>query len=127
MLVNKQTEGCGAYVVRFFIGGTWKSVIVDDLIPAVRGTGGRFRPAFAHSGSGRSLWPAIVEKAYAKLCGSYQAVTGGYVHVGMAEMTGGVAERLDLFDDDAQTALADGSLWAQVKGYFDAVRCNCSI
>ena len=51
-----------------------------------------------------------------------QAVVAGQVSVGMAEMTGGAAQALDLTSEQSQIDIADGSLWARVKEYYDLVR-----
>ena len=48
-------------------------VIVDDRIPCKKGTK---RPRFV-SPNGNELWAIILEKAYAKFCGSYAALDGG--------------------------------------------------
>lgn len=66
----------GAYVVRLCKGGCWEHVVVDDILPT---TGGHIvssswmgstktyrQLAFAGT-RGCRLWPAIVEKAYAKV------------------------------------------------------------
>lgn len=59
----------GLYCVRFFIDGAFRYVVVDDFLPInING-----EPAFA-SPQNNFLWPCIVEKAFAKLHGSYQAL-----------------------------------------------------
>jgi len=122
VLVTHAVSDCGAYLVRFFIGGEWRAVVMDDRVPVRKVGGQRWRPAFAHSGTGTTLWQCLVEKAYAKICGSYQGLESGLVHVGMAELTGGAGRRIDLTSEDARVALANGDLWDMVKGYFDSVR-----
>ncbi len=41
-------------------------------------------------------WPALLEKAYAKLHGSYQALDGGEVYEGITDMSGGTHVEFDL-------------------------------
>lgn len=86
---NPSTE---TYTVRFYEesgwGGDYKPVYieVDSYLPTVAGN--RNDPAYAGEPSGK-MWPAIMEKAYAKWKGSYQAMgNGGYGAQSMAEITG---------------------------------------
>ncbi|KAG5176993.1 hypothetical protein JKP88DRAFT_334256 [Tribonema minus] len=50
-------------------------------------------PAFA-SAVGGQLWPALVEKAYAKAHGSYHAISGGHVREAFTALTGAPTETL---------------------------------
>lgn len=70
----------GIYTVRFNIEGAWKPVVVDDYLPCKKKNGGG-EPAFATSNKPGELWVSILEKAYAKLHGCYEALEGGVVQV----------------------------------------------
>jgi calpain-7 len=56
----------GKYVVKLYVNGLWRMVTIDDFFP----TDDSGRPLCAWS-SNRQLWPAILEKAYAKVRGGY--------------------------------------------------------
>ena len=63
---------------------------VDDLIPCIDG-----KPAFSRN-RGNELWVMIMEKAYAKLYGSYFALEGGLPYISMNYITGMPSKRIEL-------------------------------
>lgn len=81
----------GIYVFRFFKDFKWIYVIVDDRIPCVDG-----QPVFARCKELREVWVPLLEKAYAKLHGCYEALISGTIDEALAEMTGYVSEKIDL-------------------------------
>ncbi|XP_028759629.1 calpain-type cysteine protease DEK1 [Neltuma alba] len=100
----------GIYTVRFCVQGEWVPVVVDDWVPC-ESPG---RPAFATSKKGNELWVSIVEKAYAKLHGSFEALEGGLVQDALVDLTGGAGEEIDMRSTEAQIDLASGRLWSQL-------------
>ncbi|XP_076056282.1 calpain-B-like [Oratosquilla oratoria] len=82
---------CGLIVCRFWRFGEWVTVCVDDRLPTRHG-----KLIFARSAEASEFWVALLEKAYAKLHGSYEAMEGGQSMDAMVDLTGGLAERYDL-------------------------------
>ncbi|VDK20852.1 unnamed protein product [Taenia asiatica] len=78
----------GCFCFRFWQFGAWEEVIIDDRLP-VRPGG---RPLFIHSSRHTEFWPALLEKAYAKLSGSYEALNVGLIGDAMDDIIGGLTE-----------------------------------
>ena len=72
MFVTKEVNAAGIYMVKMFINGNEQPVIVDDYLPCKRNGSA----AFATSRDGE-LWVSILEKAWAKLHGTYARTEGG--------------------------------------------------
>jgi hypothetical protein len=109
--VAKLERQAGAYRVTFNKHGWWHSVIVDDFLPM-----GGTAPAFAHNLSDKTeMWAAMVEKAYAKLHGSYAAITAGDALHAMQDLTGYPTAR---WDEEWHKAMEEGN---DVSALFDAM------
>jgi len=113
VIVTPEFNEEGIYTVRFCIQGEWVPVVVDDWIPCE----GRGKPAFATSRKGNELWVSILEKAYAKLHGSYEALEGGVVQDALVDLTGGAGEEIDMFHESSQLDLVSGRLWFQLQRF----------
>lgn len=73
--ISDQDSGCGAFILKFFIGEQAVDVIIDDQFPVDN----KENWVFGHSTDKNELWPLILEKAYAKLYGGYHMIIGGII------------------------------------------------
>ena len=65
---------------------------MDDRLPC----GADGKPCFGHNPSEGVLWAAIVEKALAKLLGSYEATCHVGVEDGLVLLTGRITKEIEL-------------------------------
>ena len=76
------------------INGEWQQITVDDHFPCFAG-----QPVFS-KGNGNELWVLLLEKAWAKVHGSYYQIEGGHPEEVMHDLTGAPAELLPTADPD---------------------------
>jgi len=86
LLPRPALQRCGAHVACFYVHGQLTPVTVDDyfpvMVPPYVGT------IWSSRGRHNQMWVPIVEKAYAKLHGSYAALSGGEPQDALSDLTG---------------------------------------
>nr|CCA15201.1 cysteine protease family C02 putative [Albugo laibachii Nc14] len=89
----------GMFVCRFMKNFAWHYVIIDDRIPVFGYSKSREgKPYYARCRDQNELWVSLIEKAYAKLHGSYAALIGGFADVALGDLTGMCSEQVVLRD-----------------------------
>jgi calpain-15 len=107
ILLTKKVNKEGAYLVRICHNGLWQPIIVDDHFPCTRYKHLVFSKAKRHQ-----LYVPLIEKACAKVFGSYGNLTRGNLMEGLQLLTGAPCEHLDLQPRDY--ALDDDIIWAKL-------------
>lgn len=112
LFVTREWNPEGIYRVRICKGGEWQEVTVDDLFPCEPNGA----PLFSSCMNGE-LWLMILEKAYAKVHGSYFLLKDGFVHEALMDLSGCPTSSYNLKDDQVQHFISNGQFWELMK-YF---------
>jgi len=110
---------CGIFRFRFFRFGKWVEVVVDDRLPTRNG-----RLIYLKSKENNEFWSPLLEKAYAKLYGSYKALEGGLTIEAAVDFTGGIPE---MIDTTRQQGDAAGLFYNMLKAYENQAFMSCSL
>ena len=108
MLVTRDYSPIGAYVVQLHHSGSWRKILLDDTFPCSTPWEGKIDEVTqnVHYSRGghmcyakaarQSLWVPLVEKAAAKLSGSYGALSGGTLAEALQMFTGYACDTVQL-------------------------------
>ncbi|KAG3267858.1 calpain 13 [Ictidomys tridecemlineatus] len=92
----------GIFRFRFWQYGQWVEVVVDDRLPAIGRDCLFVRPRKGN----QEFWPCLLEKAYAKLRGSYSQLHYGYIENALVDLTGGVVTTVNLHSSPSNLLMA---------------------
>jgi calpain-15 len=91
MFITDVTNEFGVYAVKLTKNGEAREVVIDDYFPCY--SYGECCFTKAH---GNELWVLILEKAWAKLHGSYERIEAGLAHCVMRDLTGAPSFDIDV-------------------------------
>ena len=84
LFITKTVNNAGIYAMRFFLNGRATTVVVDDYLPVDQKYG---KPVFARSKEFGEVWMCLLEKAWAKLHGSYSTTESGQSELVLSHLT----------------------------------------
>ena len=82
--LTEDINDAGIYAVRLFFNGQQRTVVVDDYLPFDTS---KHQVAFCRSTKPGEFWMCILEKAWAKLHGSYRGSESGQVSQVFSHLT----------------------------------------
>eukprot|EP01031_Cornospumella_fuschlensis_P034919 gene34919-42286_t len=109
---TREAHKYNIYTVKFCKNGLWTTVRVDGFFPCYPGGG----PIFSRA-NGEELWVLLLEKAYAKIHGSYFAIRAGWAYEAMMDLTGAPCFSIRLDEPEVQAKVESGELWASLVRY----------
>ena len=99
--------------------GEWVEVVVDDRLPTRNGN-----LIYLKAKDPNEFWSPLLEKAYAKLYGSYTALEGGLTIEASVDFTGGIPEMIDLNNLRMEK---ETLFYNMVKAYENKAFMSCSM
>ena len=115
IVVSDAFANVGLHTFRFFKNAEWVNVTVDNYVPCDGDSNNSASPLFARSGNGGEMWPALLEKAYAKLHHTYYALEHGNICEAFVDLTGGYCTTLVWTDAKKQDMNALNRLWSDLR------------
>ena len=108
ILLTQTVNNEGIYLVRICHNGLWKTVIVDDCFPCTD----QKQLVFSQARR-RQLYVPLIEKACAKLFGSYAALTSGFMAESLQLLTGAPCDHINLQSSHRQ--IDADIVWAKLS------------
>uniref|UniRef100_A0A3Q0S4L5 Calpain catalytic domain-containing protein n=1 Tax=Amphilophus citrinellus TaxID=61819 RepID=A0A3Q0S4L5_AMPCI len=107
----------GIFHFRFWRFGKWVDVVIDDYLPTINK-----QLLSVSSKCGNEFWAPLMEKAYAKVCGSYADMEAGYPSEACKDFTGGVNQTYTLKEPNS---LDHGEIWLTLRRATDCKSLIC--
>ena len=104
-LNSNKLSSAGIYAVNLYALGVPHTIVIDDYLPLVKDNDDNYKSKFAKPGPDKSLWGAILEKAFAKYHGNYRHTASGNSGAAIRTLSGAPYER------KVNSSMSVGNLW----------------
>jgi len=115
MFIDRDLWDANVFVTKWLLSGRETTVAVDDTFP-MDVTNHYWRLFFVSPSDGAGMWPVLLEKAWAKIFGSFKGVEGGMPIEIFRAMTQAPAYRLP----PVGNGFSKDDYWAALKAATDA-------
>jgi calpain-15 len=107
IFLNHKYNYEGVYKIRLCLGGEWEEIMIDDYIPCYPRSG----PIFSQNKLKNEIWLLLLEKAMAKINGSYRGLLSGCPTDALYNLTGFPTFSMTLRDESIFEKIQSGDLW----------------
>lgn len=107
LLTRKEASPNCKYIVNMFNEGEWRKIQLDDYVPSID-LGRGPEPVFNCTKS-NEIWAILLEKAWAKLHGSYMAIEAGLSEEAFVALTGAPVRGMRI--GNSQYAVSPEHVW----------------
>ena len=103
----------GIFCFRFFKNFKWRYVLVDNRLPCSKIYNDNQTPVLLYGKcrSTNEFWVSLIEKAYAKLHGSYQSLASGFIDDGLVDLTGLTSKKMVIDTEKLKNPREADKLW----------------
>jgi len=103
----------GIFCFRFFKNFKWRYVLVDNRLPCNKIYNDNQIPTLLYGKcrARNEFWVPLIEKAYAKLHGSYRTLVSGFIDDGLVDLTGLTSKKIIIEDTLSTNKQKADELW----------------
>ena len=103
----------GIFCFRFFKNFKWRYVLVDSRLPCCKIYNDNQTPVLIYGKcrATNEFWVSLIEKAYAKLHGSYASLASGFIDDGLVDLTGLTSKKMMIESEKMKDKKEADKLW----------------
>lgn len=110
IILTKEPNEYGIYKFKVCKMGSWKTIVVDDFFPCFPLSD----PVFSRN-NGKEIWVLLIEKAFAKLHGSYLSLENGNIKHSLIDLTGCPVFTYQMMERGKDSPFDSNDFWGKLK------------